>query len=245
MNFLLIETASSNCSVATANENGIISIRENADGREHAALVTVFADEAMKESKLIFRHTQNDNVMLSLSKHIDAVVVSAGPGSYTGLRIGMSAAKGICYAANLPLIAVETLEALASGFVQKHLQTTTNHEPRTTICSVFDARRDEVYYGIWTAIGETIISSRAALLNEDFKNTISTIEGKIYFVGDGAKKVNEFLGDTKSSFHPEFKTSAQHLLSIAIKKFNEKDFADVAYFEPNYIKPFYFAEKKV
>lgn len=232
MNFLLIETVSSVCSVATANENGIISIRENVDGQQHAALVTVFTDEVMKETNWKF-------------SDLDAVVVSSGPGSYTGLRIGVSAAKGICYGANIPIIAVDTLEALASGFAQKNLQTTTDHEIRSTICSVFDARRDEVYYGIWNAKGEAIISSRAALLNEDFKNVIYTIKGKIYFVGDGAKKVNEFSGDWENSFHPEFKTSAQHLLSVAIKKFNEKDFADVAYFEPNYIKPFYFAEKKM
>ena len=250
MNFLLIETASSVCSVATANENGIISIRENADGREHAALVTVFMDEVLKESKWTFRQAQSDNVMLahpdvfvgSLSKHnLDAVVVSAGPGSYTGLRIGVSAAKGICYAAQLPLIAIDTLEALAFGFA--HQPEVQNPKPET-ICSVFDARRDEVYFGIWNASGETIISSRAALLNEEFKNTIESIEGKISFVGDGAKKVSEFLSDSKNSFHPQFKTSAKYLLPIALKKFNEKDFADVAYFEPNYIKPFYFAEKK-
>lgn len=231
MNFLLIETASSVCSVATANENEIISIRENTDGKEHAALVTVFADEVMKESNRKF-------------SDLNAVVVSAGPGSYTGLRIGVSAAKGICYAANIPLIAIDTLEALASGFAQKNLQTTTNYEPPTTICSVFDARRDEVYYGIWNKKGKTIISSRAALLNEEFRNTINAFEEKIYFVGDGAKKVKEFLGVTENIFHPEFKTSAEHLFSIALKKFAEKNFADVAYFEPNYIKPFYFAEKK-
>ena len=182
----------------------------------------------MKESKWKF-------------EELSAVVVSAGPGSYTGLRIGVSAAKGICYAAQLPLIAIDTLEALASGFAS---QPKTHNPKPETICAVFDARRDEVYYGIWNSKGVTVSGSRAALLNEEFKNSIENIDGKISFVGDGAKKVNEFLSDSKNSFHHEFKTSAKYLLPIALKKFNEKDFVDVAYFEPNYIKPFYFAEKK-
>ncbi len=224
LKFLLIETASATCSIATGNENEIISIRENVDSREHAALITVFSDEVMKESKWKF-------------EELNAVVVSAGPGSYTGLRIGVSTAKGICFAAQLPLIAINTLEALANGFANEN-------KLQENICAVFDARRDEVYYGIWNTKCETIIRSRAALLNEEFENTIEKVKGKISFVGDGAKKISDFFPDSKNSFHPEFKTSAKYLLPIALKKFNERDLADVAYFEPNYIKPFYFAETK-
>ncbi len=231
MNFLLIETASSVCSVATANENGIIAIRENGDGQQHATLITIFVDEVMNESKWPFRQAQSD------SEKLNAVVVSAGPGSYTGLRIGVSAAKGICFGAQLPLIAVDSLQALATGYSEEKKHT-------GNICAVFDARRDEVYFGIWNEKAETIISSRAAILNEEFLTIINSIALPITFIGNGAEKVKVFLSNEKHEYHPHYKSSARHLHSTAIKNFNKKDFVDVAYFEPNYIKPFYFATNK-
>ncbi len=223
-NFLLIETASSVCSVAAANENGIIAVRENEDGQQHATLITVFVDEVLKESSFSF-------------DAINAVVVSAGPGSYTGLRIGISAAKGICFGADLPLIAIDSLQALANGFAEEKKYT-------GIICSAFDARRDEIYYGIWNENSETIVTSRAAILNDEFLSVIHSIDSPIAFVGNGALKATNFLSDKKHSCHSDIKSSAGYLLAAAIKKFNAKDFVDVAYFEPYYIKPFYFAEKK-
>ena len=224
MNFLLIETASSVCSVATANENEIIAIRENGDGQQHATLITTFVDEVMKESELNY-------------EELDAVVVSAGPGSYTGLRIGVSAAKGICFGAQLPLMAVDSLQALATGFFEEKKHT-------GNVGAVFDARRDEIYFGIWNEKSETLVSSRAAILNDEFLSIINSIALPITFIGNGAEKVKVFLSNEKHEYHSQYKSSAAHLHSAAIKKFNEKDFVDVAYFEPNYIKPFYFANNK-
>lgn len=223
-NFLLIETAASVCSVATANANGIIAVRENDEGQQHATLITVFVEEVMKESGFGF-------------ETINAVVVSAGPGSYTGLRIGVSAAKGICFGAQLPLIAIDSLQALATGFAEEKKYT-------GTICSLFDARRDEIYFGIWNEKSKTIISSRSAILNDEFLSFINSIDSPIVFVGNGAEKVKKFLSNETHEYHSDFKSSSKFLNSAAIKKFIEKDFVDVAYFEPNYIKPFYFAEVK-
>ncbi len=230
-NFLLIETAAAVCSVAIANENGIISIRENGEGQQHATLITVFIDEALKESKLNFRQTKNEHEGLS------AVVVSAGPGSYTGLRIGVSAAKGICFGLQIPLIAIDSLQSIAGGFSDEKKYT-------GNICSVIDARRDEVYFGIWNKKTDALINSRSAILNDEFLSIINSIEAPISFVGNGAEKVKIFLSNVKHQYHSQFKSSAKYLLPSAIKKFREKDFVDVAYFEPNYIKPFYFAESK-
>ena len=236
MKFLLIETASSVCSVATATEEKIISLRENSEAQQHASLITVFVDEVMKESGWTFRQAQSENEPLS------AVVVSAGPGSYTGLRIGVSTAKGICYGANVPLIAINTLEALATGFRERNAVTI--HEPPTTICSLFDARRDEVYYGMWNEKKEAIIKSQAAILNDDFRKAINSVGEKISFVGNGAEKVKSFLMNDENEYHSDFNPSSAFLLSLAVEKFNLKEFVDLAYFEPYYIKPFYFAEAK-
>lgn len=231
MNFLLIETASSVCSVAIATNNGIVSIRENEDGQQHASLITVFIEEVMKETGLTFRQDQSDK------ETIDAVVVSAGPGSYTGLRIGVSVAKGICFGAQLPLITVDSLQALATGFSEEKKFT-------GSVCAAFDARRDEIYFGIWNEKAQPIIHSRAAILNNEFFSIIQSIESPIAFIGNGAEKIKKFLSNEKHEYHSGFKSSAKYLQSAAQKKYYEKDFADVAYFEPNYIKPFYFAETK-
>ena len=185
----------------------------------------------MKESDLTFRQAQSDN------ETIDAVVVSAGPGSYTGLRIGVSAAKGICFGAQLPLIAIDSLQALATGFAEEKKYT-------GIICAAFDARRDEIYFGIWNDKSETIVCSRSAILNDEFLSIINSIDSPIVFVGNGAEKIKDFLFSIKHEYHTGFKSSAKYLQSTAIKKFNEKNFVDVAYFEPNYIKPFYFGETK-
>ncbi len=223
-NFLLFETAGSVCSVALANETGVISIRENDEGQQHAALVTVFIDQVLKEADLKI-------------SELSVVAASAGPGSYTGLRIGVSTAKGVCFGLQIPLLAVDSLQSLASGFSEEKKQT-------GMVCGVFDARRDEVYFGIWNEKSNTIISSRSAILNDEFLSIINSIEAPISFVGNGAEKVRIFLSNEKHQYHSQFKSSAKNLLPSAIKKFNEKDFVDVAYFEPNYIKPFYFAESK-
>lgn len=149
----------------------------------------------------------------------------------------MSTAKGVCFGLQIPLIAVDSLQSLASGFSEKKKQT-------EMVCGVFDARRDEVYFGIWNEKLNTIISSRSAILNDEFVSIINSIEAPISFVGNGAEKVKIFLSNEKHQYHSQFKSSAKYLLPSALKKFSEKDFVDVAYFEPNYIKPFYFAESK-
>ena len=228
MNLLLIESATNICSVALSREGKIISIRENGEGNRHAELLTVFIEEVMKEGGCTFAQ-------------LDAVAVSMGPGSYTGLRIGVSAAKGICYAVEKPLIAVGTLEAMAYGMIKEA-------KPGDFLIPMIDARRMEVYTAIYDHEGKTLKAVSPIILDENFVIQISNLHppvSNLLFSGDGMPKAKELLSKIPNAVFTESgNCSAKNLMIPAEKKFLEKDFEDVAYFEPFYLKTFHPGPKR-
>ncbi|MDQ3111013.1 MAG: tRNA (adenosine(37)-N6)-threonylcarbamoyltransferase complex dimerization subunit type 1 TsaB [Bacteroidota bacterium] len=224
MNLLLIESSTSVCSVALSRDGKVVAIREVNEPNKHAELLTVFCDEVVKEGNISF-------------KELDAVAVSKGPGSYTGLRIGVSAAKGICYALNKPLIAIGTLDAMAEGMK-------TDVKPGELLCPMLDARRMEVYCAIYDHEGNVIEPVEPHVLNED-SFSVLLAEKCIIFSGDGMPKAKEMLSRFPNAvFTNAGNCSAKHLLVGAEKKFLAKDFEDVAYFEPFYLKTFHPGPKR-
>lgn len=213
---LNIETATKNCSVSISNDNKILSLKELNEGKfSHAEKLHLFILEAVREA----------NLQMS---DIDAVSVSKGPGSYTGLRIGVSAAKGLCYALEKPLLSVSTLKIMA---LQIPL------EENELVVPVLDARRMEVYSGIFDHHYDQIRETRAEIITkESFKDLLN--ERIIYFAGDGAEKCKEYIQHQNARFVDQINPSAREMASISIQKFKSKEFEDVAYFEPFYLKDF-------
>ena len=217
---LNIETATKNCSVALAKEGKTILCKEIADeGYSHAERLHVFIDEVIRESGIEM-------------KDLTAVAVSQGPGSYTGLRIGVSAAKGICYALNIPLIAVDTLLALASKVsVSEGL-----------IVPMIDARRMEVYSTVFSAGLERKRETLAEIIDE---NSFADTQEKIYFIGDCNEKCKSVLAKDNFVFLDEIKyPSANEMSALSFDKYKKSDTVDVAYFEPYYLKDFLIASPK-
>ncbi|SDT39062.1 tRNA threonylcarbamoyladenosine biosynthesis protein TsaB [Mucilaginibacter mallensis] len=225
---LQIETATTVCSVALAKDGQVIAYRQINQRNIHAEVITVYIDELLTAEGLTY-----DN--------LDAIAVSCGPGSYTGLRIGISTAKGLCFALDKPLIAIETLEAMAYGVIND--DQIINGD--MLLCPMIDARRMEVYTALFNNKGERIQSTTAEIIDENsfselLKNT------KILFFGDGADKCIAVLGNNPNAqFIPDFTNSATHLTQKAAEKFIAKDFEDVAYFEPYYLKDFVAGKKAV
>jgi tRNA threonylcarbamoyladenosine biosynthesis protein TsaB len=216
---LLIESATSVCSVALSDKGRIIAFRELDEPNRHAEKLTVFCDEIVKEAGISFGQ-------------LDAVAVSMGPGSYTGLRIGVSAAKGICYALDKPLIAVGTLESMAFGMKQEALA-------GELLCPMIDARRMEVYCALYDHEANEVQEVAPLILDENsFANILQ--EKKIIFSGDGMPKAKELLSRfPNASFTSAGLCSAKNLALPAERKLAAKQFEDVAYFEPFYLKTFH------
>lgn len=219
MHYILnIETATKNCSVSIAANGKTLVCKEISElGYSHAEKLHLFIQDVIQEAAISF-------------SQLSAIAVSQGPGSYTGLRIGVSAAKGLSYALQIPLIAVDTLLALAHQVLKKD----------GLIVPMIDARRMEVYSAIFDFNKQKIGEVQAEIISED---SFATISEKIYFIGDSNEKVKSVL--TKSNFvfldaiqYP----SAKEMSSISYQKYLEKDFEDVAYFEPYYLKDFLFAK---
>lgn len=221
MNYILnIETATKNCSVSLAKEGKTILCKEIAEeGYSHAERLHVFIEDLVHEAGIHF-------------KDIQAIAVSQGPGSYTGLRIGVSAAKGLCYALNVPLIAVDTLQVLASQVqVEDGL-----------IIPMIDARRMEVYSAIFDVKFEKIRETQAEVITE---NSFETISETVYFVGDCADKCKSVITKSNFIFLEEIKFPSATAMSIlSFSKFQNKDFEDLAYFEPYYLKDFMITPSK-
>lgn len=215
MEYILnIETATKNCSVALAKDGKTIVYKEIAEeGYSHAERLHVFIEEIIKEAGI----TLND---------LSAIAVSQGPGSYTGLRIGVSAAKGLCYALDVPLIAVDTLQALAS-------QVTISSG---LIIPMIDARRMEVYSAIFAPNLERKREVLAEIITE---NSFENLQETLYFVGDCAEKCKSVLTKENYIFLDEIVyPSAKEMSAISFEKFKKSDTVDVAYFEPYYLKDF-------
>ncbi len=228
---LLIESATAVCSVALAECGEIVAGKASNAGNDHAANLTIFIKDIFEGRGLNF-------------SDLDAIAVSMGPGSYTGLRIGVSVAKGLCYAADKPLISVSTLEAMVSGYVLRYQMTGIIHT-NDLFCPMIDARRMEVYNAIYNSSGENIRNIQAEIIdNESFNDILS--DNRIHFFGSGAPKTAAFLSHKPTAvFAPEFEPSASHMIQIARQKFSDKNFEDVAYFEPYYLKDFIAAKPRV
>lgn len=221
MSYILnLETATKNCSVALAKEGKTIIYKEIADeGYSHAERLHVFIEEVIKEAGI----SVND---------LAAIAVSKGPGSYTGLRIGVSAAKGLCYALGIPLIAVDTLQILAS-------QTNISEG---LIVPMLDARRMEVYSAVFTADFENQRATKAEVITED---SFDDFQEKLYFVGDCADKCKSVLTKENFVFLEDIKfPSAKEMSSLSFLKYKKNDTVDVAYFEPYYLKDFMITTSK-
>lgn len=220
MYILNIETSTKNCSVSLANNGKTIICKELSEaGFSHAEKLHVFIEEVLKESKLEF-------------KDLSAIAVSQGPGSYTGLRIGVSAAKGLCFALEIPLISVDTLRVLASqANVKKGL-----------IIPMIDARRMEVYSAIFDENQNKIRKVQAQILDE---NSFSETTETIFFIGDCNEKAKTVLNKNNFVFiDDKLFPSAKEMSKLSFNKFTNKDFEDVAYFEPFYLKDFLITTSK-
>ena len=219
---LNIETATTNCSVSLSKDGEILVLKEdNSPGYSHAETLHVFIDDVFKMSKI-------------KPVDIDAVAVSKGPGSYTGLRIGVSSAKGLCYALNKPLIAIDTLRSLAhqvnarDGF----------------IVPMLDARRMEVYASIYNSKLELHRTIEAEILTEEsYKSILET--NKVYFIGNGVEKTKSIIQHPNAIFIEGKLPSAKEMGLLSELKYQKSDTEDVAYFEPYYLKDFVALKKKV
>ena len=224
---LCIETSTAVCSVALVENGKVIALRESLDGQNHAEKITIFIDEVMKEANVSYRD-------------LDAVATSMGPGSYTGLRIGVSTAKGLCYAMEKPLIAVDTLAAMAYGFKDYKTTRLQDYKLESTdiLCPMIDARRMEVYSAFFNEKLERISETNAIIIDEN-----SFMEMKqnnhLYLFGDGADKLASlFENDENITVVEKFHCSAAYMAELADKAFKNNDFVDTAYFEPFYLKNF-------
>lgn len=215
---LCIETATEICSVAIAKNGETISLAEDTQGNNHASQLHILVAKALEQSNLQFSDLQ-------------AVAVSKGPGSYTGLRVGVSAAKGYCYALQIPLIAINTLQSLANGFWQK------NPNYSGLVCPMIDARRMEVYCALFNQTLNEVLPTQAKIIDEEsFIEQLS--QNQITFIGNGAAKCQNTITSVQAKFDISVKCNASYLSHFAQEAFNQNTFEDVAYFEPYYLKDF-------
>ena len=219
---LCLETATPVCSVALNDGCCTLALRETEGQNAHSEKITNFIREAMETAHIDYHQ-------------LDAVAVSKGPGSYTGLRIGVSTAKGICYAADLPLMAIDTLEAMAYGMKEKLGSQIGDND---LLIPMIDARRMEVYAAIFDANLNKIQDTAALIIDENSFEELRK-DHHLWLFGDGAPKLGKlFENQQHISVVDGFKPSAAYMRPLAEKALLNKDFVDVAYFEPFYLKDF-------
>jgi tRNA threonylcarbamoyladenosine biosynthesis protein TsaB len=222
---LNIETSTTVCSVSVSNKGELISFKEINNGYTHAENLHVFMEEVLKEASL------------TLSQ-LNAIAISKGPGSYTGLRIGVSAAKGLAFSLNIPLIAIDTLEIMTNA-------ASSAEHGQAFYCPLIDARRMEVYTAIYDNNLVQLKNTEALIVDEESVKQFSEYN-KIYFFGDGMEKCRSLLSSLKNSeFILDILPSAKAMCGLSYKKYSEKVFEDVAYFEPFYLKDFLILTKKI
>ncbi len=220
---LCIETGTDICSVGIARDGELMSLRESDQGRDHAKQVAVFVDELLRETGV-------------KPDELDAVAVGMGPGSYTGLRIGVSFAKGLCYGLNIPLLAVGSLEALTDVAIKDYEAGIIQVEgwDEAFLCPMVDARRMEVYTQIFNSRCEAQSEVSAEIITEDSFSQWRA-KGKLVIFGNGAAKCQEMLPD---AIYIDVAPSARGLTRIAHQLFEAGKTVDIAYFEPFYLKDF-------
>jgi tRNA threonylcarbamoyladenosine biosynthesis protein TsaB len=219
---LNIETATTMCSVSIGKDGKLVALKELNGDYTHAENLTLFIEAVVKQA----------GIKLS---DLDAIAISKGPGSYTGLRIGVSTAKGLCYSLDKPLIAINTLE---------HLSLALSEGEGILLCPMIDARRMEVYCAVYDSNGNEIIPTAAEIIDENsFADLLK--KGKMVFFGDGAAKCKEtFSSNSNAIFRDDIYPSAKNMIPLSEKAFNAKQLEDVAYFEPFYLKDFVAGKKK-
>lgn len=222
MKILYLETSSKNCSVAISDNGKLLCVSEEvSDNYKQSESLHTFVEWALEGAGISI-------------KEIQAVSLGKGPGSYTGLRIGASSAKGFCYGLKIPLVAVNSLETMIEPFLAQNYD---------YIISMVDARRMEVYTAVYDGeTGKELSQTEAKILDEtsfeEFKDK------KVLFVGDGAKKAQEILQLPNAEFNESIYPSAKYLVKKTLEKIENKEFEDIAYFEPFYLKDFHGVKKK-
>lgn len=217
MKILHIETSSKNCSVAISDGDKLLCLCEEvSENYKQSESLHTFVEWAMEGAEIEL-------------KDLNAVCLGKGPGSYTGLRIGAASAKGFCFGLNLPLLSINSLDSMVEKFVNQGFD---------KIIPLIDARRMEVYTAAYDGkTGNEISATEALVLDENSFQDLK--EEKVLFVGDGVTKAQDILNLPNASFDATIYPSAQYLIKKAVEKFNNKDFEDVAYFEPFYLKDFH------
>jgi tRNA threonylcarbamoyladenosine biosynthesis protein TsaB len=223
---LNIETSTTVCSVALAENGKVISERENHDEKSHAKSLTIYIEEVLNESKI--RYNQ-----------LDAISVSKGPGSYTGLRIGVSVGKGLCYALEKPLIAINTLQLMCFSIINKIAlkEIFIDNFDDAILLPMIDARRMEVYTGLFNSEGKKVRDIAAEIVTKESYSEVLE-KNKLVFFGDGAQKVNEIIKHPNFKFIPDIYPLAQNMVTISEEYYTIKKFENTAYFEPFYLKDF-------
>jgi tRNA threonylcarbamoyladenosine biosynthesis protein TsaB len=221
---LNIETSTEVCSVALAQDGLLISHRENLSGQNHAKLLSLYIKELLDESNVS-------------ADQLNAVAVSGGPGSYRGLRIGVSVAKGICYASYLPLIAITSLEAMAHFVIQNLENIHSVEKENLLFCPMIDARRMEVYTSFYDKSGVQIRGIQADII--DHQSYLSFLESNsVLFFGNGADKCRKTIAHPNAIFINDVVTSSTHMIPLSERSFKSQNFVNVAYYEPFYLKDF-------
>lgn len=226
LRLLALDTANQRCSVAVGNGLSVLAQAAVEDGYRHAEMLTVLIHEVLQKADLELRA-------------LDAVVLSAGPGSYTGLRIGASVAKGLCYGANLPLLAIDTLEMMARGYVATHGPV----QPKQLLVPMIDARRDEVFTAVFDGKFDQKMESSALVLTPNAYAGFKEYE--LLFFGSGAPKFEPIFQGGGLGFGAEGYEHASHLLAQASFKLLQQQTENVAYFKPEYRKAFFTLAKNI
>ncbi len=215
---LNIETSTAVCSVAVSVNSKLLFEKVSFEGPSHAALLGVFVEEALNKIK-------------ESSLRLDAVAVSGGPGSYTGLRIGVSMAKGLCLGYDIPLISIPTLKIMASKIIRE------KREEKALYCAMLDARRMEVYAAIYDDQLKTEREVSADIVTaETYASYL--VDNKVYFFGNGAAKCCEVINSRHAIFIDDIYPLAMDMLPLSEEAYNNNQFEDVAYYEPFYLKEF-------
>lgn len=219
---LHIETTTTVCSVAISENDQILAVREVNEPNIHASVLTLFIEQVIDKSGIKI-------------ENLSAVAVSKGPGSYTGLRIGVSVAKGLCYALDIPLVSVDTLQAMAGAFVAKDEDRSKN----ALYCPMIDARRMEVFTAFYDANLDKVSSTQALIVGADtFAEYFDRWES-IILLGTGADKFSELFKDVSGmKIYSGFENSASYLIGEAYSKYITGEFENLVYFEPFYLKDF-------
>lgn len=223
---LHIETATDICSAALSEGDRQLSVVESGQERSHATLLNAFIKQALAEGGKEF-------------KDLDGVAVSKGPGSYTGLRIGVSTAKGIAYARKIPLLAIGTLENMANGLLSdsRGEEILAEHGNRLLFCPMLDARRMEVYAGFYTKDAGIYRDVAADIIDKDsYQQILESFS--VCFFGNGAEKCKAILDHPNAHFLDGIHPTSSSMITPVLAKYHQEQFEDVAYFEPFYLKDF-------